>query len=133
MNYKLFKGTMITRRYNLKILPLSVFLIYLNGSLAYIHDASFNSQTFTVEDVLPPLASLSNSEQNGADRGVKYNRHSRIPVVYTNDPESVSLWLSENAPDGQTGIIGFDTEVRKTLIRRYACDVAASLEGHEDC
>ncbi|KAL3943136.1 MAG: hypothetical protein SGBAC_002785 [Bacillariaceae sp.] len=104
---------MITRWHGLKTSSLLLFTTILYGCSSYLHEPKFNSQRFTLEDMLPPLAPLvpfSKGESRRYSNRWDSNHCASIPVVYTNDPETISLWLSENVPGGQFGIIGFDTE-----------------------
>lgn len=124
---------MITRWHGLKTLSLLLFTTILYGCSSYLHEPKFNSQPFTLEDMLPPLAPLvplSKGESRRHSNRWDSNYCASVPVVYTNDPETISLWLSENVPGGESGIIGFDTEVRKSsalvLFR-------SSFECYEDC
>lgn len=91
---------------------------------------------FTYDGLLPPMLSTSQllSKNNKINKNstmtemtmtstatspvvqaeLKANRWPlklMTPVVYTNDPHTVSLWLSENLPRAG-GVLGFDVEVR---------------------
>jgi len=103
---------MIIRRQGRKTLYVLLFTL-VHRSLSYLHDASINKKTFTLKSVLPPLAPLSKDQPKKIDEVVHSTHCSSVPVVYTNDPESISLWLSENVSDGRGGIIGFDTEISR--------------------
>jgi hypothetical protein len=75
--------------------------------------SSTSSRYFTQEGLLPPLALSAMCPSNQTTDTMPYTEspHGRsIPVVYTNDPNSIYRWLSNNLPiEGCT--MGFDTEV----------------------
>jgi hypothetical protein len=67
-----------------------------------------SSRYFTSRLVAPPLSQVLGSLVP------PFHRVDSKPldVVYTNDPRTVALWLSENVASGGRTTIGFDTEVR---------------------
>ncbi|CAJ1936215.1 unnamed protein product [Cylindrotheca closterium] len=109
---------MMTQWQGVKTLSLVLFASILHVCSSYLHEQSFNSQRFTLEDVLPPLVPLATDGSSMYSYGENSNHCTSVPVVYTNDPSSISLWLSENVPDGKIGIIGFDTESLPRYYRR---------------
>ena len=67
------------------------------------------SRYFTEYFEYPPLERCSSSDMNNEVNRVVMTR-ANLPVLYTNDPKSVSHWLSDNVPrSGCT--LGFDMEV----------------------
>mmetsp|Transcript_17619 Transcript_17619/g.43346 ORF Transcript_17619/g.43346 Transcript_17619/m.43346 type:complete len:348 (-) Transcript_17619:186-1229(-) len=109
---------MITRWEGLKTLSLVLFSTILRGCSSYLHEPSFNAQRFTLEDVLPPMVPVARGQSGIHSNAENSNHCTSIPVVYTNDPQSISQWLSEHFPHGQIGIVGFDTESLPTYYRR---------------
>jgi len=74
------------------------------------------SRYFTEYFEFPPLerCTTDSSSSNINQKGNRVMKRPNLPVLYTNDPKSVSHWLSDNVPrSGCT--LGFDMEVSVLL------------------
>eukprot|EP00980_Cylindrotheca_fusiformis_P031694 scaffold26800_cov127-Cylindrotheca_fusiformis.AAC.1 len=98
-------------------------MMVLCSSYAYLNEPriSLNTRYFTYETVLPPLPCAEAYASNDT-LTIPYasSRGRSLPVVYTNDPATISDWLSENLPREHGGILGFDTESLPRLRRKQS-------------
>jgi hypothetical protein len=62
-----------------------------------------SSRYFTSKLVAPPLEQALDSRRDHESRP--------LDVVYTNDPHTLALWISDHLPSNRSTTIGFDTEV----------------------
>jgi len=96
----------------------------LAGAAAFITSAADamvmlggrKSRYFAVQQTLPPLSRHMPAFANQTETLPYSSFHGRsLPVMYTNSPSVVSNWLADNLPSSE-GILGFDVEVRSTLL-----------------
>ena len=66
-----------------------------------------SSRYFTEHKGLPPVPVLAETH------APCYNQLDTLPLVYTNNPRTVSQWLSENVPSEGSTVLGFDVEVSR--------------------
>lgn len=86
--------------------------IFVNG-FSFRSTKSRENRYFTMEYPIPPLNSISNATRTTTTTTLNSDKIcvGPLPVVYTNDPRSVSQWIVENIPPGGC-TVGFDVEVR---------------------
>jgi len=76
---------------------------YLQSKQYYRH-----SRYFTVEDVLPPLQLVQDQSLLCPTQTQYAEIAGSLPVVYTNSPNTIAKWFSDNVPVYST--LGFDVE-----------------------
>lgn len=64
------------------------------------------SRYFETNLLLPPVR-----EQTRKGGPTAYPQLSELPLKYTNNPKVVSQWCSDNIPQKETFVLGFDVEV----------------------
>lgn len=68
---------------------------------------------FTKSFLIPPLEPLDNDKNNHFRLNSNKINTGALPVIYTNDPKTVSEWINMHIPAAGKCTIGFDVEVRK--------------------
>jgi len=89
--------------------PLQTIL-WATSSYAYLQSKQYyrHSRYFTIKDVIPPLQLLQDQSLLFPTQ-TQYAKIARsLPIVYTNSPNTIAKWFSDNVPAYST--LGFDVE-----------------------
>lgn len=100
--------------------------IFLSATAFLPRNQRRNTRYFTTEAVLPAIPVVSPADNNTAAyrRGYGFP----VPVVYTNSPETISKWLSDNIPS-EPSVLGFDVEsIPHALLRHVDFEGPATVQ-----
>lgn len=73
---------------------------------------SREARYFTKSCLVPPLEHIEQFANSTTLHCDEINTGA-LPVVYTNDPKTVSEWLNEHVVPAENCVVGFDLEVRQ--------------------